>query len=30
MARLKARFPHLRFGYFNPPKEQFSQWREEG
>jgi hypothetical protein len=29
MARLKARFPHLRFGYFNPPKEQFSQWREE-
>ena len=29
MARLKARFPHLRFGYFNPPKEQFSQWRGE-
>jgi len=21
--RLKARFPHLRFGYFNPPKETF-------
>ena len=27
MARLKARFPHLRFGYFNPPKEKFAGWR---
>jgi pyruvate-formate lyase-activating enzyme len=24
MARLKARFPRLRFGYFNPPKERFA------
>lgn len=23
MDRLKKRFPHLRFGYFNPPKETF-------
>jgi wyosine [tRNA(Phe)-imidazoG37] synthetase (radical SAM superfamily) len=27
MARLKARFPHLRFGYFNPPKEKYLRWR---
>ena len=23
MERLRARFPHLRYGYFNPPKETF-------
>ena len=25
MARLRARFPWLRFGYFNPPKESWSE-----
>jgi wyosine [tRNA(Phe)-imidazoG37] synthetase (radical SAM superfamily) len=27
MARLQARFPRLRFGYFNPPKERYTAWR---
>ena len=26
MARLHRRFPRLRFGYFNPPKERFAAW----
>ncbi len=29
MPRLRARFPHLRFGYFNPPKEAYARWRSE-
>jgi wyosine [tRNA(Phe)-imidazoG37] synthetase (radical SAM superfamily) len=29
MARLKDRFPHLRFGYFNPPKERYAGWRRD-
>ena len=28
--RLGARFPHLRFGYFNPPKERYRAWRGAG
>lgn len=27
--RLAARFPHLRFGYFNPPKERYTVFRTE-
>ncbi len=27
MQRLKARFPHLQYGYFNPSKETYSSWR---
>ena len=27
MARLRAPAPHLRFGYFNPPKERYREWR---
>jgi hypothetical protein len=27
MSRLRDRFPHLRFGYFNPPKEHYAGWR---
>ncbi len=26
MRALRRRFPHLRFGYFNPPRERFAQW----
>ncbi len=29
MARLRDRFPHLRFGYFNPPKEVYSRFHLE-
>ncbi len=29
MRRLKERFPHLHYGYFNPPKERYSRWRAE-
>ncbi len=29
MARLQARFPRLRFGYFNPPKERYKAWGVE-
>jgi pyruvate-formate lyase-activating enzyme len=27
---LRLRFPRLRFGYFNPPKERYFAWRAEG
>jgi len=27
MRRLRARFPHLRYGYFNPAKETYARWR---
>lgn len=27
---LRRRFPRLRFGYFNPPKERYLAWRAEG
>jgi wyosine [tRNA(Phe)-imidazoG37] synthetase (radical SAM superfamily) len=27
MRRLSARFPHLRYGYFNPCKETYARWR---
>jgi pyruvate-formate lyase-activating enzyme len=27
MRRLSARFPHLHYGYFNPPKETYARWR---
>jgi pyruvate-formate lyase-activating enzyme len=27
MRRLSARFPHLRYGYFNPSKETYGRWR---
>ena len=27
MDRLVARFPHLRFGYFNPAREDYRRWR---
>jgi pyruvate-formate lyase-activating enzyme len=30
MRTLRERFPHLRFGYFNPPKEQYVTWRGLG
>ena len=29
MEALKKRFPSLRFGYFNPPRERFEAWRRE-
>jgi molybdenum cofactor biosynthesis enzyme MoaA len=29
MAELRRRHPHLRYGYFNPPKERFGAWRAE-
>ncbi|NUN13301.1 MAG: radical SAM protein [Myxococcales bacterium] len=29
MSALKSRFPHLRFGYFNPAKEVYHTWRVE-
>jgi len=29
MRRLKQRFPHLQFGYFNPPKETYARWRAQ-
>jgi hypothetical protein len=29
MGRLKERFPHLHFGYFNPSKETYARWRVE-
>jgi molybdenum cofactor biosynthesis enzyme MoaA len=29
MRRLRERFPHLRFGYFNPSKETYARWRAE-
>ena len=28
MRRLTERFPRLRFGYYNPPKETFKAWRD--
>ena len=28
MCRLRERFPHLRFGYFNPSKETYASWRQ--
>lgn len=30
MDRLVSRFPHLRFGYFNPPKETYRSWKVGG
>ncbi len=27
MRRLRERFPHLRYGYFNPSKETYARWR---
>ncbi len=27
MRRLRERFPHLHFGYFNPPRERYAAWR---
>ena len=29
MRALEKRHPHLRFGYYNPPKERFRAWRAE-
>ncbi len=29
MRRLSERFPHLRYGYFNPSKETYARWRSE-
>jgi hypothetical protein len=29
MRRLSARFPHLRYGYFNPARETYARWRAE-
>ncbi len=29
MRRLKERFPHLHFGYFNPSKETYARWRSQ-
>ena len=29
MRRLSERFPHLRYGYFNPGKETYARWRAE-
>jgi hypothetical protein len=29
MQRLQERFPHLRFGYFNPSRETYEPWRRE-
>ncbi len=29
MQRLKARFPHLNFGYFNASKETYARWRSQ-
>lgn len=29
MRRLKERFPHLHYGYFNPSKETYARWRTE-
>ncbi len=29
MERLRERFPHLRYGYFNPPKEAYARFRAE-
>ncbi len=29
MTELRARFPQLRFGYFNPPKERYAAFRTE-
>ena len=29
LGRLRARFPHLRYGYFNPSRETYRRWREE-
>lgn len=29
MQRLRERFPHLHFGYFNPSKETYARWRAE-
>ena len=29
MDRLRERFPHLHFGYFNPNKETYRRWRSE-
>jgi len=28
MERLRERFPHLQYGYFNPTRELYAQWRE--
>ncbi|MDH3197831.1 MAG: radical SAM protein [Candidatus Krumholzibacteria bacterium] len=30
MERLGARFPHLRYGYFNPSRETYARWRAAG
>lgn len=30
MGELQGRFPRLRFGYFNPPKERYRAWRSGG
>ncbi len=29
MRRLSDRFPHLRYGYFNPSRETYARWRQE-
>jgi wyosine [tRNA(Phe)-imidazoG37] synthetase (radical SAM superfamily) len=29
MRRLRERFPHLQYGYFNPSKETYARWRSE-
>jgi wyosine [tRNA(Phe)-imidazoG37] synthetase (radical SAM superfamily) len=29
MERLKERFPHLHFGYFNPSKQTYARWRAQ-
>jgi wyosine [tRNA(Phe)-imidazoG37] synthetase (radical SAM superfamily) len=29
MDRLRERFPHLQFGYFNPSRERYERWRAE-